>query len=64
MNIIEQTQNGVTFYSADGITAAGGVAHGFSTRLGGVSEGMWASLNLGVNRRMPACSSLPPAPRR
>ena len=50
MNIIEQTQNGVTFYSADGITAAGGVAHGFSTRLGGVSEGMWASLNLSVNR--------------
>ena len=50
MNIIEQTQNGVTFYSADGMDAAGGVAHGFSTRLGGVSEGMWASLNLGVNR--------------
>ena len=50
MNIIEQTKNGVTFYSADGIDAAGGVAHGFSTRLGGVSEGMWASLNLSVNR--------------
>ena len=50
MNIIEQTKNGVTFYSADGITAAGGVAHGFSTRLGGVSEGMWASLNLGTSR--------------
>ena len=50
MNITEQTRNGVTFYSADGIDAAGGVAHGFSTRLGGVSEGMWASLNLGINR--------------
>ena len=50
MNIIEQTKNGVTFYSADGIDAAGGAAHGFSTRLGGVSEGMWASLNLGTNR--------------
>ena len=50
MNITEQTKNGVTFYSADGITAAGGVAHGFSTRLGGVSEGMWSSLNLGVSR--------------
>ena len=50
MNITEQTKNGVTFYSADGIDAAGGVAHGFSTRLGGVSEGMWASLNLSVNR--------------
>ena len=50
MNIVEQTRNGVTFYSADGIDAAGGAAHGFSSRLGGVSEGMWASLNLGMNR--------------
>ena len=50
MDIIEQTKNGVTFYSADGITAAGGVAHGFSTRLGGVSGGMWTSLNLGVGQ--------------
>ena len=50
MNIIEQTKNGVTFYSADGIDAAGGAAHGFSTRLGGVSEGMWSSLNLGMSR--------------
>ena len=50
MNIIEQSKNGVTFYTADGIDAAGGVAHGFSTRLGGVSEGMWASLNLGLTR--------------
>ena len=50
MNIIEQTKNGVTFLSADGIDAAGGAAHGFSTRRGGVSQGMWASLNLGVSR--------------
>lgn len=27
-----------------------GVAHGFSTRLGGVSEGIYATLNLGMNR--------------
>ena len=50
MNIIEQTENGVTFFQSDGIAAAGGAAHGFSTRLGGVSQGMWASLNLGVSR--------------
>ena len=50
MNIVEQTRNGVTFLSSDGIDAAGGAAHGFSTRLGGVSQGMWASLNLGVSR--------------
>ncbi len=49
MNIIEQTKNGVVFFQSDGI-AAGDVAHGFSTRLGGVSEGMWESLNLGVGR--------------
>ena len=42
--------NGVTFLSADGLLAAGGVAHGFSTRLGGVSEGIFASLNLGTAR--------------
>ena len=50
MNIIERTENGVPFLQSDGFNAAGGVAHGFSTRLGGVSEGMWSSLNLGVNR--------------
>ena len=50
MNIVEQNKNGVTFFQSDGIAAAGGAAHGFSTRLGGVSEGMWASLNLGVGR--------------
>lgn len=50
MNIIERTENGVPFLQSDGFNAAGGVAHGFSTRLGGVSEGMWASLNLGTGR--------------
>ncbi len=50
MNIIEQTQNGVPFLFSDGIAAAGGAVHGFSTKLGGASQGMWASLNLGVSR--------------
>lgn len=50
MNIIERTENGVSFLQSDGLNAAGGVAHGFSTRLGGVSQGMWESLNLGVSR--------------
>lgn len=50
MEITERTCNGVTFLAADGIEAAGGAAHGFSTRLGGASEGMWESLNLGVSR--------------
>lgn len=42
--------NGVTFLAADGFRAAGGVAHGFSTRIGGISEGIFASLNLGTAR--------------
>ena len=50
MNITEHNANGVVYLTADGFRAAGGVAHGFSTRLGGVSEGIYASLNLGINR--------------
>ena len=50
MEIMERTCNCVTYFASEGIDAAGGVRHGFSTRLGGVSEGMWESLNLGVSR--------------
>lgn len=51
-----QQINGVTFLAADGFRAAGGVAHGFSTRIGGVSSGIFASLNLGTGRGDdPAC---------
>lgn len=50
MKILERNRHDVPYLAADGIEAAGGAAHGFSTRLGGVSEGMWASLNLGVSR--------------
>ena len=50
MNIVQQERQGVPFLAAEGMDQAGGVAHGFSTRLGGVSQGMWASLNLGVSR--------------
>ncbi len=42
--------NGVTFLAADSFLAAGGVAHGFSTRVGGVSGGIYASMNLGSTR--------------
>ena len=50
MNIIEHNKNGLLYLACDGFEAAGGVAHGFSTRLGGVSEGKFASLNLSMNR--------------
>lgn len=50
MEIIEKINDGVLFFVSDGMEAAGCVAHGFSTRIGGVSEGMWGSLNLGATR--------------
>lgn len=50
MNIIEHNKNGLAYLTCDGFDQAGGAAHGFSTRLGGVSEGIFATLNLGMNR--------------
>lgn len=48
--ITEHNVDGVVFRTADRFSAAGGVVHGFSTRYGGVSGGIWSSLNLGLNR--------------
>lgn len=48
MEIIEKINQTIPFLAADTFDAAGGVAHGFSTRIGGVSEGIWDSLNLGT----------------
>jgi len=41
---------------ASSLAAAGGVAHGFFTRLGGVSDGIYASLNCGPGSRDEAAS--------
>lgn len=46
MNFIEHNKNGVVFMTAPNIKAR----HAFTTRYGGVSDGIWASLNLGENR--------------
>lgn len=46
MEFKETTVNGVTYSHVPEL----GAAHGFSTRLGGVSEGIFATLNLGANR--------------
>lgn len=43
------TKNKVTYLTFDSLTKAG-VKHGFSTRLGGISEGVYASMNLGFGR--------------
>ncbi len=47
MDIVLQENLGVPFYACDGFS---GTAHGFSTRLGGLSPAPWDSLNLGSNR--------------
>lgn len=49
MDLIEQTRAGVPLQMSPRLMAAG-VPHGFTSRLGGVSEGIYASLNLGINR--------------
>jgi copper oxidase (laccase) domain-containing protein len=46
----EHDREGVVFRTADAFTEAGGVIHGFSTRFGGVSDGIWTSMNLGTTR--------------
>jgi len=50
MDFSLKTIQGVSVLSCEAFDRTGGVAHGFSTRLGGVSEGVWAGLNLGYNR--------------
>ena len=50
MDFTLKTAQGVSFLACDGLDRAGGIVHGFSTRLGGVSQGFCAGLNLGYNR--------------
>ncbi len=50
MDMTAHTHNGITFHTADSFVAAGGVAHAFSTRTGGVSAPPWNSLNLSTTR--------------
>jgi hypothetical protein len=49
VELLDKTLGGVPFQISPQLEKAG-VKHGFTTRLGGVSEGIYASLNLGVNR--------------
>ena len=48
MQVIRKTVKNIPFYACDGFGP--GVAHGFSTRIGGVSPAPWDSLNLGACR--------------
>lgn len=49
MELMDKTVGGILLQVSPRLTEAG-VAHGFTTRAGGVSEGIYASLNLGANR--------------
>lgn len=49
MDLIDVTLNQIPMQVSLRMTAAG-IPHGFTTRRGGVSEGIYASLNLGLNR--------------
>ena len=46
MSFTLQNKGGVQYHTADQFTALGGVRHGFATRLGGVSQGVCAGLNM------------------
>ena len=50
MSFIERRENGVVFLQSPVLSQCGGLAHGFSTRYGGVSQGIYSSLNLGHAR--------------
>lgn len=50
MSFTLKTAQGVRFLACDLLDRAGGIAHGFSTRPGGVSQGFCSGLNLGHNR--------------
>lgn len=46
MAFISHETNGVVYHTAENLAAQPGLIHGFSTRLGGVSQGHLASMNL------------------
>ncbi|MEY8337343.1 peptidoglycan editing factor PgeF [Lachnospiraceae bacterium 62-35] len=46
----EKESGGVTYLSFPALEASGMVIHAFSTRMGGVSEGAWSSMNLSFTR--------------
>ena len=49
MELLDKTVDGLTFQVSPQMERAG-IAHGFTTRTGGVSGDIFSSLNLAVNR--------------
>ncbi len=50
MSVSEQARSGMVLLKSELLERAGGTAHAFSARIGGVSEGAYFSLNLGYRR--------------
>ena len=50
MTLTDRQINGLTLQTSPQMTALPGVTHGFTTRAGGVSTGVYTSLNLAANR--------------
>jgi len=48
--MIRNEKNGIVYYTFDNLSKAGGIRHLFSTRLGGVSQGAFANMNLSFSR--------------
>lgn len=56
MSFTQRNHQGLVYYTADSFSSVDKVAHGFSTRLGGISQGPLSSLNLGRSRNdEPSC---------
>lgn len=50
MAVVEKTVDGVMLMVDSDFEALGGVNHGFTTRVGGVSQGIFQGLNIGASR--------------
>ena len=48
-NIFLNTERDVPFIQSEAMNSMRGIVHGFTTRLGGVSEGIYESLNMGLH---------------
>ena len=46
----QNRENGIEYLTFPGLEACGAAQHMFSTRIGGVSEGIYASMNLSFTR--------------
>lgn len=46
----EQNKNGVLYFTFPSLSAQPGIVHGFSSRIGGVSQGQFAQMNLSFTR--------------